>query len=44
MTEFHRKKKKHIVFFLVLVQLQIEELTRRLKMNDLGISANPEDR
>ncbi len=43
MTEFHRKK-RNTLFFLVLVQLQIEELTRRLKMNDLGISANPEDR
>lgn len=28
----------------VLVKLQIEELTRRLKMNDLGIPANVEDR
>jgi hypothetical protein len=29
---------------LFLVQIQIEELTRRLKMSDLGISSNPEAR
>ncbi|MPC13115.1 Splicing factor 1 [Portunus trituberculatus] len=27
-----------------LLQLQIEELSRRLRSNDLGISPNPEDR
>lgn len=27
-----------------IVQLQIEEITRRLKMNDLCISSNPENR
>lgn len=27
-----------------LLQLQIEELTRRLRMDDLGIPANPEER
>lgn len=32
----------HCLFFLV--QVQIEELTRRLKMSDLGISSNPEAR
>jgi hypothetical protein len=29
---------------IYILQLQIEELTRRLKMNDLGIPTNPEDR
>lgn len=28
----------------ITVQLQIEELSRRLRSNDLGISPNPEDR
>jgi hypothetical protein len=37
-------EKTNIVSFFFLVQLQIEELTRRLKMNDLGIPTNPEDR
>jgi len=35
---------KENLFVFVLVQVQIEELTRRLKMSDLGIPTNPEDR
>jgi hypothetical protein len=35
---------KQIFIFFFVVQLQVEELTRRLKMSDLGISTDPEAR
>jgi hypothetical protein len=30
--------------FLPTVQLQIEEISRKLRTGDLGVSANPEER
>ena len=33
-----------IILSLCSVQVQVEELTRRLKVNDLGIAPNPHDR
>ena len=39
-----RNSMNHLFDLIFLVKLQVEELTRRLKVNDLGISANVEER